>query len=169
MALLVPAMAVVLVAGLWSISDRTDSIGPLDRAAFGWAVLVPLWLAGPVAAGLTWRRLTEPAAVLAALVVAGGIAAAVALAFWRAVASPDCAFGPARTPAEWVVPSLILGAVVGVGFATSAHLVTGAVRFGRPWRAAAIGVSVQALALVASLLVLALLTMGPGCQRPTIQ
>lgn len=52
---------VALGYALWSVSDRLLYIGPLDRAAFGWAVVVPVWALAPVAAALAWRRLTPAA------------------------------------------------------------------------------------------------------------
>ncbi len=56
-AVLVPLALVGLAYVLWWISDRLLYVGPLDRAAFGWVVVVPVWIAAPVAAGFVWRTL----------------------------------------------------------------------------------------------------------------
>ncbi|MBA2373099.1 MAG: hypothetical protein H0V74_02700, partial [Chloroflexi bacterium] len=37
----VPLALVALAYALWWLSDRLGYIGPLDRAAFGWAVVIP--------------------------------------------------------------------------------------------------------------------------------
>jgi hypothetical protein len=54
-----PLAIVALAYALWWISDRLLDIGPLDRAAFGWAVVIPIWLAAPIVAGFIWSRLSR--------------------------------------------------------------------------------------------------------------
>ncbi len=132
----VPALVVALAYVLWWVSDRLGAIGPFDRAAFGWSVVIPVWLAAPVAAGFVWHRLGDhhngiTAGMFGALI--GGVAAAL---FWMAVADPACANGPTRVPVEWVVPSLVLGAAIGGGLAFSALVASrtfSTVGSGRQW------------------------------------
>jgi hypothetical protein len=168
LAVVVPLGVVFAAYGLWWISDRLVSIGPLDRATFGWAVVIPVFVAAPVVAGFVWRRLVPRQALLAAGVVAAAIGGAAAILFWAAVAFPDCDFGAVRTPAEWVVPSLVLGAVIGGGLAASGLLASRLARDGRPWRAVIGGIGAEVAMVAAAILVGGLLLLGPGCQRPSI-
>ena len=73
-----PLLVVGLAGTLWFISDRLLYIGPLDRATFGWLVVVPIWAAAPAAAGYAWRRLAVGAQARAAIIgglLVGGVAA----------------------------------------------------------------------------------------------
>ena len=75
---LAPLATVALAYGLWFVSDRLLYIAPLDRAAFGWAVVVPVWALAPVAAAFAWRRLTPRGITMAAAalgLIVGGLAA----------------------------------------------------------------------------------------------
>src|SRR5437773_887043 len=62
----VPLALVVLAYFLWQVSDRLLYIGPLDRAAFEWSVVIPIWIGAPVAAG----SVVGVALVFAAILVA---------------------------------------------------------------------------------------------------
>jgi hypothetical protein len=161
-----PLALVALSYGLWWISDRLLYIGPLDRATFGWLVVIPLFVATPVVGGFMWSRLRRRAAAEAAGVVAAAITAVAALLFWQAVAYPDCEFGAIRTPLDWVLPSVILGGVIGGGLATSGLVAARLARQGHRWRAAVAGVGIEVVGVAAAILVGGVLLLGPGCQRP---
>jgi hypothetical protein len=164
----VPLAVVALAYALWWTSDRLMYIGPLDRAAFGWAVVIPVWVAAPVAAGFAWYRLTPRLALLAAAVVGATISGAAAALFWQAVAEPSCEFGAIRTAGLWVLPSLILGAVIGGGLAASALIATRLVREGHPWRGVVLGAASEAVMVFAAILVAGAMMVGSGCQRPAL-
>jgi len=163
----VPLAVVGLAFGLWWIGDRLGPIGPFDRAAIGWAVVIPVWLGAPVAAGLAWRGLTRRATMLAAVVLGTAVGTAAAVLFWQAVANPDCEFGTIRTPIDWAIPSILVGAVVGSGLAASGLVASRLARHSA-WRAAVIGAAVEMLTVFAAIIVAGALLMGGGCQRPPV-
>jgi len=168
LAIVIPLAVVATAYLLWSISDRLRSIGPLDKAAFGWSVVIPIWVATPVVAGFLWRSLSPRMSTLAALVVGLAVAAVTTVLLWRAVAFPDCGTGAIHTPEESVGPSLLLGVVIGGGLAVSGLLATGQARRGRPWRALALGAGVELAMVFVAIVVAAVTLLGPSCQRPSV-
>jgi hypothetical protein len=168
LAVAAPLAVVALAYALWWISDRLLYVGPLDRATFGWLVVIPVFVAAPILAGLIWRRLPPRSSALAAAVVAATITAVAAVLFWQAVAYPDCEYSAIRAPLDWVLPSLILGAVIGGGLAASGLVASRFARQGRPWRAAFAGVALEVVAVFAAILVGAGMLIGTGCQRPPV-
>lgn len=167
-AVVAPLAVVASAFALWWVSDRLLYVGPLDRAAFGWAVVVPVWLCAPIVAGLAWRRLGARATTAAAVVVGAVISSVSAILFWQAVAHPDCEYGATRTPVEWVVPSIVIGTAIGAGVALSGLLAVGIVRSGHPWRAAVASALVGLACIFVAIFVFVIMTPGPGCQRPPI-
>ena len=164
----VPLAIVVLAYALWRISDRLLYIGPLDRAAFGWAVVIPLWVIAPVAAGFCWRGLVRHERLLAAGAVAATIGAAASVLFWQALAYPSCEFGAIRAPGDWVLPSLNLGGVIGGGLAASGLLASRFAQEGHPWRAALLGATTEVIMVFAAILVASAMLIVPSCQRPPV-
>lgn len=164
----VPLAVASLAYALWTLSDRLLYIGPFDRAAFGWVVIIPVWIGAPIAAAYSWRLLPQRATILAAVVVGSAIGGVAAILFWRAVADPACEYGAARTTGNWVMPSLTLGLVVGGGVAVSSLLASKLVREGHPWRALVVGAGTEVAMVAAAILVSGLMLMGPGCQRPPV-
>jgi hypothetical protein len=162
-----PLAIVALAYVLWWISDRLLYIGPLDRAAFGWAVVIPVWLAAPVVAGFTWSRLSRWEVRLAAAVLGTTVGAAAAVLFWQAVANPDCEFGPTRTAAQWVGSSVFVGGAIGAGIAASAVLASSFARRGQPWRAVAVGAVTEFAMIFVAILMAASVSSFP-CQRPPL-
>lgn len=162
----VPLAVASLSYVLWWISDRLLYVGPLDRAAFGWIVVIPLWVAAPVAGGIAWRRLTPWSSALAATVVGAAISAAAALAMWQIVAFPACETGNIHKPDDWVVPSLWFGLVVGGGLAISGLIASKFARAGRPWLAIVVAAATEVVMIGAAILVGGAMFMGPHCQRP---
>ena len=164
------AIALGLVATAYflsSTSERLRYIGPLDRAAFGWGVVIPIWVAAPVAAGFVWSRLALRASLLAALIVAVVVGAIAATLVWQAVAYPDCGTGAIRTPQEYLGPSLLIGAVIGGGLAVSGLVTSTVARQGRPWLALALGAAAEVGMVFLAIMVAAMTVLGPACQRPT--
>jgi uncharacterized membrane protein YedE/YeeE len=103
---------------------------------------------------------------IAAVVVGTVIAGVAAVLFWQSVAYPDCAYGATHTPADWVLPSLVLGLVIGGGLAVSALLTSRFVHQGRPWRAVVLGAGTEIVMVFAAIIVAGMMLLGPGCQRP---
>jgi len=163
-----PLATAAVAYALWFVSDRLRYIGPLDRAAFAWAVVVPVWVIAPVAAGFAWRRLTPRSTAVAAAAVGlivGGVASAL---LWSALAYPNCEFGAIRSPIELVPASVFVGLVIGAGLSSSCLLAVALVRGGHPWWASLVGAG-SGLALVfVALLAAAVVLLGPACQRPPL-
>jgi hypothetical protein len=165
MAVAAPLSVVALAYGLATLSDRLLYIGPLDRATFGWSVVIPIWAAAPLAAGLAWRPLASRARMLAAGIcglAVGGVSAALV---WLDVAGASCVAGPARGPIEWLLPATTFGLVIGGGFAITGLAASWQVREGHPWRAFAFGTAGQ-LVIVGAAAVLVVLLFFGVCQRP---
>jgi hypothetical protein len=162
----VPLALAVLAYVLWWVSDRLVYIGPVDRATFGWSVVVPVWIAAPVAGGFVWDRLGRPSRNLAAIVDGAVIGGAATILLWLAIAFPTCQFGGAPTPAAFVAPSMIVGIVVGGGQAATGLLVASLVRQGRPWRAAVVGIAVGFALVFVAILVASSVLLGSPCGRP---
>jgi hypothetical protein len=88
--------------------------------------------------------------------------------FWQSVAYPNCEYGATHTPAEWILPSLVLGAVIGAGLAISALVTAAVVRQGHPWLAVVLGAGSELVLVFAAILTAGILLAGPGCQRPPV-
>jgi hypothetical protein len=164
----VPLTLAGLAYVLWWISDRLVYVGPLDRAAIGWVVVIPVWIAAPVAAGFVWRTLDRSTTRVIAVLVGTVIAAPAALLLWQAVAFPDCGTGAIRTSQEMVPPSLLVGFLVGGGVAWSGLVAAGFARQGRLIAAVVLGAAAEALMVAAVILVAGLTLLGPACQRPSL-
>jgi len=127
-------IAPLLVLGvawvLWVVSDRLLWIGPLDRAAFGWLVVVPLLVLAVPLATEAWHGLDRRGRMVGALALAGSVAAVVATLFARALFETDCQYGMLVGPAEILVRSIGLGIAVGAAYGIGALVVSG---IGRRW------------------------------------
>jgi hypothetical protein len=152
---------------LWWISDRLGDVGPLDRAAFGWVVVIPVWIAAPVAAGFAWRtidrRTTGAIAALVGTVVAVVGSPAVAVHCFPVMrdgsdpypAGEGAAF-PARRGNDR--SGVALSGLVSARFARQARAIVALV----------LGAAAEALMVMAAILVAALILLGPSCQRPSV-
>lgn len=163
----VPLALAALAYLLWSISDRLLQVGPLDRAAFGWVIVLPTWIAAPVAAGFAWRVLDRRTTVAVATLVGTVVAGAAALLLWQAVAFPACETAAIHTSQQVVLPSLLVGIVAGGGLASSGLVSTRFARQGRVVAAVVLGAACQALVIAAAIVVATSLILGPACQRPS--
>jgi len=162
-----PLALIALSYLLWLISDRLRHIGPLDRAAFGWGVVIPIWVAAPVAAGFAWRSMTPRERRLEAIVVGTVVAGVATVLIWQSIAFPDCGTGVIHTPAGLVAPSVLVGIVVGGGVAVSGLLAATQVRHGRPGLAVAVGAASELVMILVAIVVAAATVLGPACQRPS--
>ncbi len=161
-----PLAGAALAYGLWWISDRLLYIGPLDRAKFGWLVVIPIWALTPVVAAYAWRPLNARQSRVAVGIVGLVITAAAALLIWLSSAFPDCQFGATFTPADVVIPALIIGAVIGGGFAAACLGAAATARRARWWVVLPVGAG-SAFALVfVAIMAAAPFAMMAGCQRP---
>ena len=169
-ALMVGAPLLILTTAyvLWWISDRLLYVGPLDRAAFGWSVVVPVWVAAPIVAGFAWRTASPTASLVAAALIGGIVTAVATFLIWRAIAYTDCDTGAIRSSIEWAGPSFIVGVAIGGGVAISGTLVAQLARAGRPWRAVAVGAVSEVAMIFLAILVEAETLFGPVCRRPPI-
>jgi hypothetical protein len=162
---IVPMVVVALSFALWLISDRLLYVGPIDRATFGWLVVVPLWAAAPAFAGLSWRAVADTARTQFAAVGGLTIGASAAVLLWSAVAAPAVGCVPTRTVLELIPPALAVGAVVGGGFFLACRLASGEIAAGRIGRGVTYGATIQVVVIpVASLL--AMFAFRGLCQRP---
>jgi hypothetical protein len=133
-AVAIPIALTLLAYALGWLSDRFAGVGPLDPAVFAWAVVAPLWLSSPVAAGFLWRSLSGRQTRLAALVVTAVIGGAAALLYWQWIGAPfDCGFGAVTPALAFLPPTLIVGLSVGAGVALTSLLSTELVRTGVRW------------------------------------
>jgi hypothetical protein len=164
-AIVVPLALAAVAYAAWAISDRLIAIGPLDRAAFGWLVVAPVWIASPGSTGLVWARLTTADRRLAAAVIAVSLTVAVGVFLSASITQLGC------TPVaglEDLLPSLIVGAIFGVGAVAGALVaVSTANAVAGPWKPIAAilaGGSVFVVSTIASFVAAAqFVVIGVSC------
>lgn len=162
----IPLAVVALAYGLWFVSDRLLYIGPLDRATFGWVVLVPLWLAAPLVAAWAWRGLGAGHRRLAA--VALGLLVGVPAALLLGLAlQPNCLYGAAIGPSHALTKAVALAVTIGGGLAVSSHQAAALAASGRAVAALVVGAGLQAVFFGASIALATLVLQGPACPRPS--
>lgn len=162
-----PLGLVALAYALWWVSDRLVYIGPLDRAAFGWIVIMPIWFISPAVAALLWRRLTERDTRIAVFATAAVISACAAWLLWVALDPWACETSPRTSAAELIGPSIFMGTLIGAGWAACGWLASGTAAAGRPKVAAAeaVALAIGHLFLVLGAFYFVILWFG-GCNRP---
>ena len=165
-AVLVPIAVVAVAYGLWWISDRLVIIGPLDRAQFGWLVVIPMFAAAPIVGAFLWAGLNTRTAAIAGLAAACVVGLAGAYLFWRSVEDPGCGTGNRFTPESWIVPSLVLGALFGASVGVSGVLGARFVRARRYLVAVAATVGVELLLWIAMLAFITPFLATGMCERP---
>ena len=163
----IPLSWIAIGYALWWISDRLLVIGPLDRAAFGWAVVVPIWLAAPEVAGIAWRALDRRVLVGTTIVVTLVVAGIAAWLWWSVTAYPDCQYGTTQTPAGWLISSVALGIGVGAGLAAGGLSSRQLIRMRHPLWALPAGAVMQLVVLLLGSSLAATALMG-GCRRMPI-
>jgi len=163
-----PFLAVLIVFGLWWLSDRMIFIGPLDRATFGWGVVIPLWLMLPVAAAVAWTGLDDrPRAGAAALLGTAVFVTAIAW-FWRGFDAPDCQFGALATATNRLAPLALVAGLIGAGLAGSSIAASSRWDDGRRVAGFVLGAGIQLAAVALALVLAIVLFSGPVCQRPPV-
>jgi hypothetical protein len=151
---------------LWWISDKLLTVGPFDRATFGWIFVVPIWLAVPPVAAVLWGRLPPRQRLLAALLLAALLGGAAGLAYALAAAAPpDCESGSLWTSETAVGRAVLLGVGVGLGPAVAGLLGVANGR-DRPIRAAVFAAIAGAVTSLLTLLFIGMILAVPMCQRP---
>jgi hypothetical protein len=146
------------------ISNAMVWIGPIDRATFGWAIVVPMCLLAPVASGLAARRAGERPALLAALLAAAGIGLFFAWSLAAGVTQLGCDPNPDR--ALVIAHAVPVGLAVGVTFVGAAWAT---LRLGdRLAFAIAAGLGTAVVGGVVSLLVFATQFAASSCAPPPI-
>jgi hypothetical protein len=133
------------------VSNAMIWIGPIDRATFGWAVVVPVCLVAPVLSGLVARRVGERAALLASLLAAAAIAVFFSWSLAANVTQLGCDPNPDRLLV--VGHAAPVGLAVGLAFAAAAWA-TLRLRERRPL-AVAVGLGTAIVGGIVSLLVFA--------------
>jgi hypothetical protein len=165
-ALVVPVAVVAVAYVLWWISDRLVIVGPLDRAQFGWLIVIPLFAAAPVVGAFLWAGLDSRSTITVAVGAACVVGVAGAWLFWRSVADPGCGTGNRFTPDYWIVPSLILGALFGASLGVSGMVGARFVRAGRPLVAVAAAVGTELLLWFVMLVFITPFLVSGACERP---
>ena len=162
---LAPVIVVAVAFVLWLVSDRLLYIGPLDRATFGWLVVVPLWASAPTFAGFSWRGF--PPGARRRWAIAGGLAigGTAATLLWQSATAPAIGCTPTRTALELILPALAVGAVVGGGFVIGCLAGSREIAAGHVGRGAIYGAVIQLLVIPAASMLVFTLFFGM-CQRP---
>jgi hypothetical protein len=127
--LVAPAL---IVAGIitWTISDRLLLIGPFDRAQVGWAVVVPLFMFAPGAAGIATIRAGRRAGTLMIAAVAIGVGAALLASLAAVPRQIGCEL--VSDPIAIAGRTLPIAITAGGSFAVAATIAAGAASRGRP-------------------------------------
>lgn len=148
-----------------TVGEGLLHIGPLDRAAFGWIVVMPVAWAAPGLAGLVWSRLSGAGRLLSAVVVGGTVAIVAGVLLANSIDQVGCA--PVLTWTDDLPGSLAVGVVIGAGpslgafFAASVALRTTGLR--RVLASLATGAIIGFVGLFAALETFSLFFPGVNC------
>jgi hypothetical protein len=151
----------LLVLGLvlLKVSDVLVVIGPLDRAAFGWSLPVPMILLAPGAVGAAAHWSGPGPARRTAAITGGVLGIAVGAAWFASTTQVQC--DPHPSAATVLFASLPVPIVLGAGWAGAGRF---AVRFAdRPALAVAAGVLGAIIAGAIALATWAVLFPGLSC------
>lgn len=143
------------------------SAGPLDRAALGWLLVVPILLLAPGVAGITAGDLDRPSRIRVAASI--GLLAALATTMLMATAIRQLGCEPVETFAEALPAAVILGLVAGIGLAAASGVSAEVFARFRAWRATTAIVSGAAVALAGGgvwILTLAIVMPPVTCPVP---
>jgi hypothetical protein len=154
---------------LSSISDQIGGVGPLDRAAFGWLVVIPLVSFAPAAGGLASSNLSSSARVFVAAAVAAVISLVAAALLFNSMAHPHCEFGSRFTDGDFLRAALGGGLLVGIWIGMSCAIAAAVIRRGHHWISIVAGLALGFATLWVGLLgTFASLAAGLAgvCNRP---
>lgn len=164
-----PAALFAALFALWLASDRFVHIGPLDRGAFFWVVLLPLWCLSPAVAAWLWHWLgpdvVQPAAVLVGL----GLAVVAGVILWYAGTADQstCEFGPRTDAPGLIVPMGGLGVLIGTGWAFGALVATWQFAQRRIGRGFVFGFGLMLLHFIVAMFATGgVIMVAGGCNRP---
>jgi hypothetical protein len=152
---------VLLLAGLvlLEVSNELVSIGPFDRAQFGWSVPVPMMLLAPGVIGASARWAGVAAARNVATITGAAFGVVLGIAWFASVTQVGC--DPAPGISTRLAASMPIPVVLGVGWAIAGR---SAARYAnRPAVAVAVGVVIAIAAGIAMLLTWAALFPGVTC------
>jgi hypothetical protein len=164
-----PLGTIGLAYVLWWVSDRLLYVGPLDRATFGWLVVMPVWWLSPAVAAFLWRQLPPRPTKVAAIAIGAVLTVATATLTWTSIAREmsACPNGPRTSAGELLVPLAVIGLALGTGWAVSALTASSIVQSGRMWRGIGAGMGVLVAVTFAMIVAVSLLiVMFLGCNRP---
>jgi hypothetical protein len=157
-ALVAPVLVTVGI-GLLRLSDALLSIGPLDRAQFGWSIPIPMILAAPAVGGLAGRWTGERSASRLLVATAVGLGLVVISSLVASIDHIGCSPQPDKVAIlAYVAP---IGIVAALGY-----LLSGAFSLRRrdsPIVAFLGGVGIAILAGAATLMTFAALFPGLTC------
>ena len=162
-----PLGVVALAYGVWLTPALFWSRAhPFDSVGLGLLLAGSVLVAAPTATGFTWRRLTARDTATSAILVGAVVSTVAAFVVWQLVAYPYCPYGASTTPLDWVLPSLLVGVLIGAGLAVSALLVAVLLRSGHPWRAAVLGTGAQFGVLFVAYVTVGVMLNQPACWLP---
>lgn len=105
---------------LWWISDRLLYIGPLDRAAFGWIVVMPVAWVAPALAGMVWARARQGQWVVGAVAIGVPLTVLATLAIASSIDLVGCT--PVSSWTQIIPRALAVGVVIGAGWGGAAYV-----------------------------------------------
>jgi hypothetical protein len=167
-AIAIPLAMLAMAYALWAISDRLLQIGPLDRAAFGWIVVVPIAALAPGLTGLAWAPLPASRQRIAAILVGGVVALVSGILLANAIDYMNCA--PVTSWTDDLPASLAVGLAFAAGPVLGALAAASiASRLQGLWRIPAALVASVAIGLVglfAAILTFAAMFPAISCAAP---
>lgn len=161
--LLAGPLVLLSALALFKLSDILLMIGPLDRAAFGWSVPVPMLLLAPGLIGVASRSSGQRAGRVTAIGTGALFALVIGVAWFAGTTQVGC--DPDPSLAVRVASSLPIPLVLGLGWSIAGWLAVG--QSDRPIRAFAVGVGAGLATGVVMLLAWAAFLPGLTCTRPS--
>jgi hypothetical protein len=151
----------LLVLGLASLklSDVLVSVGPLDRAQFGWSVPVPMLLLAPGMIGVAARWSGRRSARRVAVTTGALFGIVLGVAWFAGTTQVGCDPHPAL--ATRILAAIPIPLVLGVGWALAGWAAIGQAE--RPFRAIVVGAAVAIATGVVMIVVWAALFPGVTC------
>jgi hypothetical protein len=167
-AMAIPLAILAVAYALWAISDRLLQIGPFDRAAFGWIVVVPIASLAPGVTGLAWAPMPASRRRIAAVLVGGVVALVSGILLANAIDYVNCA--PVTSWADDLPASLVVGLAFGAGpvfgALAAASIAGGVTGLWRIPAALVAGAIIGVVGLFASVLTFAALFPVISCAAP---
>lgn len=164
-----PLLLVAAIAAN-QIGEVLVAAGQVDRAAFGWFVVVPLVLLSPGAAALTWQA-TGRRQLASRLIASLSLVIGIGVEIWLVLTIRQIGCIPVGEPSQVVAPAVLTAVAAGVAFGLAgiAAMVSVGVG-GRSWVVSirsliAGGVGLAAFA-AAAILIFTVTFAGVSCAAP---